>query len=85
MEGAVYLLGAATALVCALLLFRGYWRSRARLLLWCGLCFLALTLDNIFVFVDLVLFPSVDLSALAVAAALVGAMLLLYGLIWETR
>lgn len=76
MEGAIYLLCATTALVCALLLLRGFQRNRTRLLLWCGLCFLALTLDNLFVFVDLVLFPEVDLSAISISAALVGAVLL---------
>ena len=85
MEGAVYLLCAATALVCAALLLRGFRRSRARLLLWCGLCFLALIVDNLLVFVDLVLFPAIDLSVLSGSAALLGTGMLLYGLVWEVR
>lgn len=85
MEGAVYLLCAATALGCSLLLLRGYQRSRRRLLLWCGLCFAALILDNLVLFVDLVLLPDVDLSALPISAASIGAALLLYGLIWEAK
>lgn len=85
MEGAVYVLCAATALACSLLLLRGYGRSRLRLLLWCGLCFLALTLDNVVLFMDLVVFPDIDLSLVSVLSALVGVLLLLYGLIWEVR
>jgi hypothetical protein len=84
-EGAVYLLCAATALACGLLLLRGYRRSGTRLLLWCGLCFMALALDNIALFVDLIVLPEVDLSVFPLAAALVGAVLLLYGLIWEAK
>ena len=85
MEGAVYILCAATALVCALLLLRGYQRSRTRLLLWCGLCFLGLTVDNAIVFVDLVMLPEVDLAVCSTLAALIGAILLLYGLVWEIK
>lgn len=40
MEPAVYVLRALTTLVCAILLTRGYIRSRARLLLWSALCFI---------------------------------------------
>ncbi|HJT75789.1 MAG TPA: DUF5985 family protein [Gemmataceae bacterium] len=85
MESAVYLLCAATALACCVLLLRGYRRSRARLLLWCGLFFLALTVENVVLFLDLVVFVETDLSPFHLSAALVGVALLLYGLIWEVR
>jgi hypothetical protein len=83
-EGVAYLVCAGTALVCSLLLLRTYWRRRTRLLLWCGFFFLALTLENAALFVDLIIFPGIDLSALHLSAALVGVILLLYGLIWES-
>ena len=85
MEGAVYLLCTATALACSLLLFRGFRRTGARLLLWCGLFFAALALENAILFVDLVMLPDVDLSVGRTAVALAGAMVLLYGLVWEVR
>ena len=85
MEGAVYLLCAATALACAVLLLRGARRSRARLLMWSGLCFLALAVENVVLFVDVVCVPEVDLSNLRLAVALAGMALLLYGLIWDVR
>lgn len=83
MEGAVYLLCAATALLCAGLLLWRYRRSGARLLVWCGLCFLGLALENLALFVDIVLVPEVDLSAIHLPAALAGVLVLLYGLVWE--
>ena len=85
MEGAIYLLCAATALACCLLLLRGYRSSRARLLLWCSLFFLVTALENVILFVDLVLVPATDLSLLRKSVGLIGMALLLYGLVWEVR
>jgi hypothetical protein len=82
-EGLVYFLCAATALACGALLFRGFRRSGSRLLLWCGLFFLTLTLENVTLFIDLVVVPDIDLFALRTSAALVGVTLLLIGLIWD--
>ncbi len=84
MVGAVvYLLCAATALACAGLLLRGYGRSGARLLLWAGLCFAGLTLNNVMLFVDKVVVADVDLSTWRALPALAGTLVLVYGLIWE--
>jgi hypothetical protein len=84
-EGAVYLLCAATALACTALLLRGYFRTQTRLLLWCGLCFLALTAENIVLYIDVVLYPDVYLLPVRRGVALIGVTALLYGLIWEAR
>jgi hypothetical protein len=84
MGPAVYVLGALTSLFCALLLLRGFSRSRKQLLLWSGLCFVGLTFSNCLVFVDLVMFPKVDLYLWRLATAAVGLLLLLYGLIWRS-
>jgi hypothetical protein len=81
----VYALCALTSLACAVLLLRGYLRSRARLLLWSGLCFAGLALNNVILLVDKRLVPSVDLSLWRSLPAVVGVAILLYGLIWETR
>jgi hypothetical protein len=85
MGAIVYLLCAVAALVCSVLLFRAYRRAGARLLLWSGLCFGFLTLNNVLVAVDLVIFPDVDLFMLRNVSALAGVVALLYGLIWEAR
>jgi hypothetical protein len=83
MEGIVYLLCAGAAAACAVLLFRGYRRSRARLLIWSAVCFTALSIENLILFVDLIVVPATDISALRLAAGLVGVVALLYGLVWE--
>lgn len=85
MEGVVYILCALTALACAVLLLRGYRRNGTRLLVWCGIFFLALTLENSILFFDVVVVPSIDLSNMRRTVALVGLILLLYGLIWDVK
>lgn len=82
---AVYILCAATSLACAGLLLRGYLRNRTRLLLWSSLCFIGLALNNILLFVDLVIIPDTNLSVWRSIAALVGISLLIYGLIWDAN
>jgi hypothetical protein len=82
-EGLIYLLCSATALACGVLLFRGFRRSGTRLLLWCGLFFLSLALENATVFIDLVLVPDTDLFTLRTSVALIGVTLLLIGLTWD--
>ncbi|ADO75325.1 DUF5985 family protein [Stigmatella aurantiaca] len=84
MVEAVYILCGLTSLACTVLLLRGYRRTRTRLLLWSGLCFVALAVSNVILFVDLVLFPGRDLSVWRSASALVGIGTLLYGLIWDS-
>lgn len=84
MAAAVYVLCALTSLVCAAMLLRGYRSSRTRLLLWSGICFLWFAANNVLLFVDLEIIRDVDLLSLARSAtALVGALTLLVGLIWE--
>lgn len=81
----VYALCAITSLACAVLLLRGYLRSRARLLLWSGLCFAGLAANNVILLVDKRVVPGTDLSLWRSLPALVGVAILLYGLVWETR
>lgn len=81
----VYVLCALTSLAAAVLLLRGYARSRARLLLWSGLCFVGLFLNNVLLIVDERVVPLNDLSAWRSLPALIGVSLLVYGLIWESQ
>ena len=85
MAEAVYILCALTSGLCAVLLLRGYRTSRERLLLWSGLCFVGLTLNNILLFVDLAVVPTVDLSVLRRSVAVVAMAMLLFGLVWGAR
>jgi len=82
---AVYILCAATSIVCAILLLRGYRASRTRLLFWASFCFLGLAANNIILFIDLILLPDIDLFWWRTLPAIAGMMILLYGLIREPR
>jgi len=84
-EGSVYVLCTLAAAACSVLMLRGYFRSRTRLLMWCGLFFVAMALENAMLFVDFVLVPDVDLSLIRRAVPLAGVALLLYGLIWDAK
>ena len=81
----VYALCALTSAACAVLLLRGYASSRARLLLWSGLCFVGLATNNLLLLIDKRVVPTLDLSLWRSLPALAGVALLLYGLVWETR
>jgi hypothetical protein len=81
----VYLLCALTATACAVMLLRGFLASRARLLFWSSLCFTGLALNNVLLFLDLVIVPELDLSLLRSAVALAAMGVLLFGLIWESK
>jgi hypothetical protein len=85
MVEAVYLLCVLTSLACAALLLRAYGRSRMRLLLWSGLCFVLFAVSNMVLFVDLVMVPQVDFSLWRSVIALAGVSTLLYGLIWDAQ
>ncbi len=80
----IYLLCALTSLACAGLLFRGYRATRARLLLWSGLCFTGLFLNNLLLVVEARVAPGTDLSVWRSLPALIGVAALVYGLIWES-
>ena len=84
MATTVYVLGALTSLLCAILLLRGYLRVGQRLLLWSGLCFVGLTASNVLLFIDLIVIPvELSLYRWRLATAAVAMAVLLYGLIWE--
>ena len=85
MAAVIYLLCTSTALVCSLLLLRGYKRTHARLLFWSGLCFAFLALENLLLFADRILFPTMDFSIWRVPPALLAVVLLLYGLVWKNK
>ena len=80
---AVYILCTLTAGACAVLLLRGYARSHARLLLWSGLCFVLLAVNNVLLFMDKVVFPNIDFWGWRTGTAMAGLALLTFGLIWE--
>lgn len=84
MAAFIYALCALTSMLCTWLLLRGYRRNGYRLLLWSGVCFAGMTINNLLLIIDRVVYPhTVDLITWRLVAALVALLPLLYGLIWE--
>lgn len=81
----IYLLCAVAAFLCAVLLLRAYRRGRYRLLLWSGLCFAGLTVNNLILVIDKLVLTGGDLSIWRTSVALLAMAVLLYGLIWEAE
>lgn len=80
----IYVLCILTSLACAWLLLGSYRRTGHRLLFWSGLCFVVITLNNVLLLIDRVIFPtSMDLMPYRLGSALLALLLLLYGLIYE--
>ncbi len=85
-DSILYLLALITSLACMVLLFRAYAGSGMRLLLWSALCFVGLSVNNVLLFFDLVVFPTqFDLRPYRLLSALAGLLFLLYGFIWESE
>lgn len=85
MAKTVYVLCAVLSVLGAILLFRGYHKSRSRLLLWSCLAFAMLAVNNLILFTDLVILPDLDIHGVLLRnlTGAIGGSLLLYGLIWE--
>jgi hypothetical protein len=81
----VYVLCALTSALCAVLLLRAWYAQRQPLVLWTGLGFAGLTVNNVLLVVDLSLLPDVDLSLARDLSGLLAVAVLLAGLIWESR
>jgi hypothetical protein len=79
----IYILCTLTSLACAWLLYGSYRRTGHRLLFWSGSCFVVMTFNNLFLLLDKVVFPAVDLLPARLISALLALLLLLYGLIYE--
>lgn len=81
----LYVLAILSSLSCATLLTRAYLQRRVRLLMWSAICFIGLTINNVALFIDLVVFPQVDLRLLRLIPALLGMACLLYGFILDVE
>jgi hypothetical protein len=78
-----YFLCALVSTACAALLLRSWRRTRARLVLWCGVAFTFLAVSNVLLVWDL--FTAFDLSMPRAALIAIGLACLIYGLAWEER
>jgi len=85
MTGLIFGLCTLTALLCAGLLLQAYRNNGYKLLLWGGLCFGFLTLNNGLLVLDKIFLSGADLSTHRLAAGLLAITILLYGLIWDAE
>ncbi len=83
MAEAIYILCALTSCACAVLLLHRYRVSGHRLLFWSGMCFVGMTVNNLLLVLDMLVFPDIDLQPLRNISALAAVLMLLYGLIYE--
>jgi len=65
------------------LLLRNYLKDRKPLLFWSTACFVGLAVNNLLLFLDLVILPDIDLLWARSLSALAAVSVLLYGFIWE--
>jgi hypothetical protein len=82
----VYALCLFASAACAWLLLRAWRQSHARLLLWTAASFVLLSVNNLLLFTDMVVFPTqINLWPWRQAASLSAICVLLYGFIWEAE
>ena len=72
-----------TSLGCMVLVYRSYAQSGMNILWWSTICFVFLAANNLLLFVDVVIYPQIDLRAWRFVAALLGIAFLLYGFMRE--
>ena len=82
---AIYLLCAMTSLLAAWLLLRHYLGRRTPLLFWSSVAFLGLALNNVLLYIDLGLLTGVDLALPRTIAGAAAMLILVYGLVEDTR
>lgn len=61
MAEVVFLLCAVVSTACTIALYMGFRKTHNQLLLWGAICFLLLAVNNIFLCVDLILLPEVEM------------------------
>jgi hypothetical protein len=81
----VYSLCALTSIACAVFMLRSWKRNRQRLVVFVGLSFALLAINNVLLVADLLLIPQVDLAIARGTVGLLAIVGLLFGLVWEAR
>jgi len=81
----LFALALLTSAACMVLLYRAYRETRLRILFWSALCFVCLTANNLLLFIDVIVLPTVDLRVARILTALVGMVFLLYGFIRDSE
>ncbi len=85
MSSIVFTLCAIASVFVAYLLARAYRQRPSKILFWSAICFGGLALNNVILFVDLVLMPENITYSLLRNWIIVGSVgSLVYGLVWDT-
>jgi len=79
----VYSLCALSSATCAWLLWRSYRGLRTRLLLWASLCFALLSLNNLTLVFDRVLWTGLDFRMVRTWLSLAAICSLMWAFVWE--
>jgi hypothetical protein len=85
MAHVVYSLCVLLSVSCAAMLLRSWWRSPSRLLLWCGLCFVALAANNLLLLVQLFVEEPEYLELSRNICIVAGLAVLIFGLVWDSN
>ncbi|MGZ3651752.1 MAG: DUF5985 family protein [Bdellovibrionota bacterium] len=80
----VYILCSLTSLLATILLWQSFRKTGVRLLFWSALCFFGLTVNNVMLFLDVIVYTQTDLAVSRTLPAVLGLCALLFGFIWET-
>ena len=84
MAAVVYLLCALTSLLCAIMLFKAFTKSKFRLLFWSSMGFTGFAMSNVLLFLDVVIFPDVTfIINFRTIPAVIGMIVMIYGLVME--
>ena len=84
MASLIYSMCALTSLACAVLLWRAQGRAGSRLLFWSAWCFVLLTVNNVLLVLDKVVWTvEVDLRMWRLVTGFAAVALLVYGLVME--
>lgn len=82
---AVYGLCFGTSALCAGFLGRMFARTGTRLLFWSSACFVMLSLNNLVVVFDMLIFPTIYFRLVRLGLSLIAISLLLFGFIWDNE
>lgn len=84
LPGSIYILCTLLSGGCSYLLFKAFREKKFKILFWSSCGFLGFSINNLMLFIDLIVINSADLSVWRTIPALVGVVTLLYGLITDT-
>jgi hypothetical protein len=84
MAAYVYALCALLSMGCTWMLLKQYRRSRVAIVLWTLIGFFGVSLNNILLFIDLMIGPAYDLTMIRLFVSFFGLGISVSGLLWDS-